>query len=1146
MIFSTFGSTVSVFATYEKNTDSVVYGNVTNSTVSDENVTDGNVSDGNIALSACGDNLTCYLTSDGTLIIDGEGEMYDFGYQDSIGTQPWKSFQSSIKNIIISEGVTSIGDRAFYCCYNLEDITIPDSITNIGERSFGFCESLKNIIIPNSVISIGEWAFSNCDNLLGIVIPNSVMSIGYSAFSCCGNLTNVTIPDNVTSISSRVFDRCRSLKSISIPDSVNSIGYEAFDGCSNLSNIHFCGTEEQWNRIMIEEANESLTSIVHIATDENDDGICDDCANLFDAEDIFAEDEKSIDGHFERYFRFIPEKSGYYRFYSESNEGADMWCCLKDVDGNYLETANSDKYGNFELTYHFKSGKTYYFRIYNTGVWIENIYGNIKLIPLVTVPLGISFEPAKPLIFTEDISVTYNYDNDWNGFYSYPVVFCEGDKLTINFSDDTTKEFTFVPGEYVWQTGCFVAENGEKLNNVTITTEQKSESLWQTGTYSATVTYKEYSCSVPIIIKENPIETLSAKYNYTLYDDYDCKLGDSESKDWSNYIREKYITCTAKMKDGTEVVGSINEIQEKFDNTVDYAIQFEKIGVNEGEISLGAFEGIFYVNIEEYPNDLSSQPECRVKAYQLDLSAGDTVDYQLIEFADKGHNHTINIFNIPKWLTLSNDGKLTGTVPEPEYNYNIADISFDVRWDDSYAHCDRNIQIIINIADTKVVIPENVEIIPYNTVVDVEASENEPKWFKIRSPNTNVEIGSSPAIIEDYVRSIDMEVFDAKGTPVYCDGYGDYIFTYGHYMLAYGEYYYICVKESGKLYLDFTKWMPEWTDDGNEPESTNSKLISTNVEKTFLDDDNTIWNIYSIETDYDIDFNGGFTYEYFGSMTRIASPVNIHMETANVTSNVEIIHNINYKYDPNNIEECEAIGASTTQSTMKDELCEGEKEYRFDNVYYLIPEISNLILSEDRILYIPAGYYLIDNHVVKCTDHNNNKTTKENEVIATCTSEGHYEEVVFCLICNKEISRVKITVPALTHDIGGWTDNNNGTHTGICNRDNCTYSETISCSYNSTVTHPTCTTNGYTTYTCAICLDSYVGDEVPATSHNDNNDDGICDSCGDELKADSDANNCSCRCHKDRFFARFIWKIINFFNRFLRRNQECDCGLKHW
>ena len=189
-----------------------------------------------------------------------------------------------IKDLIIPNSVTSIGDRAFYGCSGLTKITIPNSVTSIGDDAFvgtsweeeqpdgviyvndvlykykgempantlievrkgtvsispgAFlgCYGLTSITIPNSVMSIGDDTFYKCFDLTSITIPNSVTSIGNSAFSDCSSLTSITIPNSVTSIGNYAFRNCSNLTSITIPNSVTSIGNYAFLNCSNLTSI---------------------------------------------------------------------------------------------------------------------------------------------------------------------------------------------------------------------------------------------------------------------------------------------------------------------------------------------------------------------------------------------------------------------------------------------------------------------------------------------------------------------------------------------------------------------------------------------------------------------------------------------------------------------------------------------------------------------------------------------------------------------------------------------------------------------------------------------------------------------------------------------------------------------------------------------
>ena len=168
-------------------------------------------------------NNNIYSSIDGVLFNKEQDKIIFFPYNKS------DSYE-------IPDSVTSIGDCAFYGCYNLTNIIIPDSVTSIGNWAFKNCSSLTNITIPNSVTSIGERAFSECANFTSITIPDSVTSIGEGAFSSCRILTSITIPDSVTSISDSTFRYCYKLTDIIIPNSVTSIGFFAFEAC-DLTNI---------------------------------------------------------------------------------------------------------------------------------------------------------------------------------------------------------------------------------------------------------------------------------------------------------------------------------------------------------------------------------------------------------------------------------------------------------------------------------------------------------------------------------------------------------------------------------------------------------------------------------------------------------------------------------------------------------------------------------------------------------------------------------------------------------------------------------------------------------------------------------------------------------------------------------------------
>ena len=111
-----------------------------------------------------------------------------------------------VTDLVIPDGVTSIGNDVFYGCTSLMNISIPKGVTCIGNTAFTGCKNLKSIRISDSVTSIGEYAFERCFGLTSITIPSSVTSIGHDAFSLCSSLTSIYFWGNTPSFGDNVFD----------------------------------------------------------------------------------------------------------------------------------------------------------------------------------------------------------------------------------------------------------------------------------------------------------------------------------------------------------------------------------------------------------------------------------------------------------------------------------------------------------------------------------------------------------------------------------------------------------------------------------------------------------------------------------------------------------------------------------------------------------------------------------------------------------------------------------------------------------------------------------------------------------------------------------------------------------------------------
>lgn len=175
----------------------------------------------------CGENLTyAFDQATGTLTISGTGDMTDYYYYSA--PSPWKTFKDLIVNVIIEDGVESIGEDAFRECSAIKSVDIASSVKIIKQNAFIDCASLETIVIPSSVESIGYCAFMNCSSLKSLDIPSSVKTIGSAAFSGCTQVESVNLSDGIERIEGSAFENCNSMYTVEIPDSVMFIGSLAF------------------------------------------------------------------------------------------------------------------------------------------------------------------------------------------------------------------------------------------------------------------------------------------------------------------------------------------------------------------------------------------------------------------------------------------------------------------------------------------------------------------------------------------------------------------------------------------------------------------------------------------------------------------------------------------------------------------------------------------------------------------------------------------------------------------------------------------------------------------------------------------------------------------------------------------------------
>ena len=164
-------------------------------------------------------------------------------FPDKIGNDHRYGFgvpapNGNIEQIVLPDGLISIGSSSFNYYPNLKEIDIPNSVLRIGRNAFFRCENLVHLKLSNNLVTIEEDAFSNCKSLENIIIPDSVELMEEGVFSGCVALEEVVLPKGISRIEDAMFWGCSSLKKVVFyPNSVSKIGAGAFYKCTSLTEI---------------------------------------------------------------------------------------------------------------------------------------------------------------------------------------------------------------------------------------------------------------------------------------------------------------------------------------------------------------------------------------------------------------------------------------------------------------------------------------------------------------------------------------------------------------------------------------------------------------------------------------------------------------------------------------------------------------------------------------------------------------------------------------------------------------------------------------------------------------------------------------------------------------------------------------------
>ncbi|WP_462367686.1 leucine-rich repeat domain-containing protein [Ruminococcus callidus] len=206
-----------------------------------------------VSIGECGQNVDFVLYSDGRLLLKGTGATFD--YNSDSNPSPFLD-NNNIKTVVVSEGITGIGERLFQYCNNLKTASLPTTLTVIKRSAFmphideylshQVLNGLTELRISERVAELGVNAFAGTA-IKSVTVPSSVTTVGAMVFSECQYLETVRYGGKV--ISDRMFVRCTKLKNLTLTRNVKEIVGGCFNYCESLNQITYEGSLADWNAV---------------------------------------------------------------------------------------------------------------------------------------------------------------------------------------------------------------------------------------------------------------------------------------------------------------------------------------------------------------------------------------------------------------------------------------------------------------------------------------------------------------------------------------------------------------------------------------------------------------------------------------------------------------------------------------------------------------------------------------------------------------------------------------------------------------------------------------------------------------------------------------------------------------------------------
>lgn len=367
-----------------------------------------------------------YTSTDKTLTISGQGDMPKMS--NSTADIPWLDTGWDIQKIVIEEGVTSVGNYAFYR-YSA-DVVLPSTLTKIGKYSFASNNLITSIHLPLSLESIDTRAFDSCSNLQSVTFNASIKTVGTYCFNNCVNLNEVKFENLAqdVSFSSYAFLNCKSLNFVSFPENASlstcSYGYISSKVKNENATMQVFPDSKAYYYAVANDIPYTIKDDIELQCGIKSDN-------------SFNDSNKTAEIH----FTFTPKTAQGYVLYSFGN--CDVYARL-EKDGNTLATSyDVDKSNSgFSIKYEMTAGQTY-----DLFVGSEKMTGDYSVLVLPSEIKAFSVTNGNVNKIASDYSVydekkIFTITNDDISNFDFKIEFADGTSYTTPYC-------RFIAGEYV-------------------------------------------------------------------------------------------------------------------------------------------------------------------------------------------------------------------------------------------------------------------------------------------------------------------------------------------------------------------------------------------------------------------------------------------------------------------------------------------------------------------------------------------------------------------------------------------------------------------------------------------------------------------------------------------------------------------------